>query len=104
MMESKAREALYHLVLSSMDQLLERGDFDAWVEGEIELAPLFKPVFESVAGQRATFIRELHQIFPAEVLDRFLARHQGIEMGDKTRVILRVGSELEGMKRIVEEL
>ena len=39
-MESKAREAVYHLVLSSMDQLLERDEFDAWVDGEIEIAPL----------------------------------------------------------------
>jgi len=103
-MESKAREALYHLMLGSMDQLLERGDFDAWVEGEIELAPFFRPVFESVAGQRSTFIRELHQIFPAEVLDRFMARHPGMELGDKTRTILRLGRELEGMKEIVQSL
>ncbi|MEW5748612.1 MAG: hypothetical protein AB1793_07530 [Candidatus Thermoplasmatota archaeon] len=103
-MESKAREALYHLVLSSMDQLIERGDFDAWLEGDIELAPLFRPVFESVARQRDTFIRELHQMFPAEVVDRLRARHPDLDMGDGTRAIVRVGREIEAMKAIVQSL
>jgi hypothetical protein len=103
-MESKAREALYHLVLDSMDQLLERGDFDAWVDGEIELAPLFRPVFESVAHQRDTFVRELHQMFPAEVIDRFKASHPDVDIGDGTRLIVRVGREIETMKSIVQSL
>lgn len=103
-MESKAREALYHLVLSSMDQLLERGDFDAWVDGEIELAPLFKPVFESVAPHRDTFVRELHQMFPAEIIDRFRARHPDLDVGDGTRLIVRAGREIEAMKAIAQSL
>ena len=103
-MESKEREALYHLVLSSMDQLLERDEFDAWVEEEIELAPLFKPVFESVRAQRDTFLRELHQMFPAEVLDRFIAAHPDAEVGDKTGVIVRIGKELQAMRTIVQSL
>ncbi len=103
-MESKAREALYHLVLSSMDQLLERGEFDGWVEGDIEVAPLFRPVFESVSRQRDTFIRELYQMFPAEVLDRFMERHPGVDVGDKTLAIVRIGKELQVMKDIVESL
>lgn len=103
-MESKAREALYHLVLSSMDQLLERGDLEAWLDEEIELAPLFRPLFESVARQRDAFIRELHQMFPAEVFDRFKARHPEMAMGDGTRVIVRIGREIEAMKDIVQSL
>jgi hypothetical protein len=102
--ESKAREALYHLVLSSMDQLLERDDFDAWVDGELELAPLYRPIFESVARQRDTFIRELHQMFPAEVVDRFRARHPELDLGDGTQLIVRVGKEIEAMKAIVQSL
>lgn len=103
-MESKEREALYHLVLSSMDQLLERDDFDAWVEGEIELAPLYKPVFESVVRERDRFIRELHQMFPAEVCDRFVAKHPGVDVGDRTALVVRIGKELEAMKSIVQSL
>ena len=103
-MESKEREALYHLVLSSMDQLLERGELDAWVEGKIEIAPLFRPVFESVARQRDTFIRELYQMFPAEVLDRFIEKHPEVDMGDKTLAIVRIGKELQAMKDLVESL
>jgi hypothetical protein len=103
-MESKAREAVYHLVLSSMDQLLERDEFDAWVDGEIEIAPLFKPVFESVARERDTFIRELHQIFPAEVLDRFMEKHPGVDVRDKTLAIVRIGKELQTMRDIVQSL
>lgn len=103
-MESKEREALYHLVLSSMDQLLERDDFDAWLEGEIELAPLFRPVFESVARQRDAFLRELHQMFPAEVFDRFVAKHPELDLGDGTDVIVRIGRELQEMKTLVQSL
>lgn len=103
-MESKEREALYHLFLTSMDQLVERDEFDAWVEGEIELAPLFRPVFESVALQKATFIRELHQMFPAEVFDRFLEKHPEVVVPDRTALIVRIGKELQGMKAIVESL
>lgn len=103
-MESREREAVYHLVLTSMDQLLERDEFDAWVDGEVELAPLFRPVFESVARQRDSFMRELHQIFPAEVFDRFVARHPEVAAGDGTKVIVRIGKELEAMKAIVRSL
>jgi hypothetical protein len=103
-MESREREALYHLVLSSMDQLLERDEFDAWVEGEIELAPLFKPVFESVARERDRFVRELHQMFPAEVFDRFIAKHPDVEVGDGTTLVVRIGKELEAMKGIVQSV
>jgi len=103
-LESKEREALYHLVLSSMDQLLERDDFDAWLEGEIELAPLFRPVFESVARQRDAFLRELHQMFPAEVFDRFVAKHPELDLGDGTDVIVRIGRELQEMKTLVQSL
>ncbi len=102
--ESREREALFHLVLNSMDQLLERDEFDAWLEGEIELAPLFQPIFESVARQRDTFIRELHQMFPAEVYDRFVAKHPDLDMGDGTEVLVRIGKELEAMKDIVQSL
>lgn len=103
-MESREREALYHLVLSSMDQLLERDEFDAWLAGEIELAPLFRPVFESVARQRDNFLRELHQIFPAEVFDRLVAKHPELDMGDGTEVIVRIGKELQAMKALVQSL
>lgn len=103
-MESKAREALYHLVLSSMEQLVERDEFDAWADGEIELAPLFVPVFESVSNQKSTFIRELHQMFPAEVFDRFIEKHPEVEIGDRTALIVRIGKELQAMKDIVQSL
>lgn len=103
-MESREREAVYHLILSSMDQLLERDEFDAWLEGEMDIAPLFRPVFESVARHRDAFIRELHQIFPAEVYDRFIAKHPDVEMGDSTKAIVRIGKELQAMKDIVQSL
>ncbi len=102
--ESRVREALYHLVLSSMNQLLERDEFDAWLEGEIELAPLYRPVFESVSKDRDAFIRELHQMFPAEVFDRFTVKHPGLDLGDGTGVIVRIGKELQAMRDIVESL
>lgn len=103
-MESRERDALYHLILRSMGQLLERDEFDAWVAGDIELAPLFRPVFETVAAQRDTFIRELHQMFPAEVLDRFLAERPDADVGDRAAVVMRIGKELQAMKSLVQSL
>lgn len=102
--ESRVREALYHLVISSMDQLLERDEFDAWLEGEIELAPLYRPVFESVSKDRDAFLRELHQIFPAEVFDRFVVKHPGLDLGDGTGTMVRIGKELQAMKDIVQSI
>lgn len=103
-MDSREREALYHLVLSSMEQLMDRDEFDAWIEGEIDIAPLLKPILESVASQRNTLIRELHQMFPAEVLDRFIAKRPDAYLGDKTQAIVRIGRELQMMKDIVQSL
>lgn len=102
--ECREREALFYLVLNSMDQLLERDEFDAWLEGEIELAPFFQPVLASVARQRDTFIRELYQMFPAEVYDRFVAKHPEADVGDGTEVLVRIGKELQAMKDIVQSL
>jgi len=102
--ESKVREALYHLVLSSMTQLIERDEFDAWLEGEIELAPLYRPVFEAVSKDRDAFLRELYQIFPAEVFDRFVAKHPEMDLGDGTEAIVRIGKELQAMKDIVQSI
>lgn len=103
-MESEERKALYHLVLSTMGQLVDRDEFDAWVGGEIQLAPLFEPVLESVRGRRDALIRELHQMFPAEVVDRFIAERPDFELGDRTQVMVRVGKELEDMKAIVQSM
>lgn len=103
-MESEERKALYHLVLSSMGQLADRDEFGAWVDGEIQLAPLFEPVLQSVRGRRDAFIRELHQMFPAEVMDRFIAERPEVDIGDRVQVIVRIGKELEDIKAIVRSL
>lgn len=103
-MESEERKALYHLVLSSMGQLVERDEFDAWVDGEVQLAPLFEPVLLSVRGRRDALMRELHQMFPAEVFDRFIAERPDVQIDDGTQVIVRIGKELEEMKAAVRSM
>jgi len=102
-MESEWRKAIFRFVLNNMGQL-EQEEFDAWLDDDLDLAPLLAPVFRSMPQHRDRVLAELHQISPAEVLDRFMEEHPELDMPDKNRVIVKIGKELEAMKGIVRAL
>jgi hypothetical protein len=83
---------------------LDQEEFDAWLDGDFELAGYFTPVFESASKHRDAFIRELHQISPAEVFDRFLKGEHGLQVRDNTQAVVRIGKELQTMKGLVQSL
>jgi hypothetical protein len=90
-------------MVRSMCQL-DQEEFDAWLEGDIDLAPFFSPLFETVSKHRDAFLRELHQISPAEVYDRFSKEDHGLKVEDGVKAVLRIGKELQMMKGIVQSL
>ena len=102
-MESEWKEAVRRFVLNNLGQL-EQEEFDAWLDGDLELAPLLATFLKTQKQQRDAILRELYQISPAEVCDMFRAEHPELVFGDSQKIILRIGKELEGMKEVLRSV
>jgi len=80
---------------------MEQEELDAWLDDELDIAPFLEPVLKSMMAHRDSIIRELHQISPPEIFDRFQAEHPELVFRDKDKAIVRIGKELESMKAIM---
>ncbi len=102
-MEAEWRKALFRFILNNIGQL-DQDEFDSWVDDDFDLAPLLAPFLKTMSVHRDRILAEMHQIFPAEVFDRFKAEHPEIVMDSGDRVIFKIGKELEALKTIVSAL
>lgn len=99
-MEAEHKRGVRQFILNNLGQL-DQEDYDAWLEGDFDLTPLLEPVLRAMKQHRDLILAELHQISPAEILDRWMMEHPELDMGDKDRALVRVGRELELMKNVL---
>ena len=99
-MKAEWKKAVQRFILNNLGQM-DQDDVDAWVEGELEIAPLLEPPLRALSQHRDQILRELYQVTATELFDRFQKEHPELVFKDKDKAILRIGRELEGLKAIL---
>lgn len=99
-MKDEWKKAIHRFILNNLGQM-DQDDVEAWLDGDLEIAPLLEPVLRSMSQYRAQILRELHQVSPPEILDRLQIERPEIVFRDKDLALVRIGKELETMKAIV---
>lgn len=102
-MQTEWKKAIIRFMLNNLGQM-DQEDVEVWLEDEFDLAPLLEPPLRAQAEHRDQIMRELNQISPAEIFDRFQKEHPELVFPDKTRAVVKVGKELESLKAIVRAL
>ncbi len=102
-MKSAWKSALMKLITNSLGSL-EQDEVDAWLRGDVAIAPLLEPPLRNIASHRDTVLRELYQISPSEVIDVWRSEHPEILFPEGNVVIVRVGQELLAMRNIMQSL
>ena len=102
-MKAEWKKAVQRFILNNLGQM-DQDDVDAWVEGELEIAPLLEPPLRALSQHRDQILRELYQVTATELFDRFQKEHPELVFKDKDKAILRIGKELEGLKAILASM
>ncbi|TFG70179.1 MAG: hypothetical protein E4H25_02885 [Methanomassiliicoccus sp.] len=102
-MEAEWRKAMFRFILNNIGQL-DQDEFDSWADDDFDLAPLLVPFLKTMSVHRDRILAEMHQMFPAEVFDRFKVEHPEIAIDSADKVIFKIGKELEAIKSIVSSL
>ncbi len=102
-MKSAWRSAIIKLVLDSLGSL-DQDEFDSWLHDDFALAPLLEPPLKNLTPYRDTVLRELYQISPSEIFDRWRTERPEILIPNQDVVIVRIGQELLGIRSIVLSL
>ena len=102
-MEAEWNKAIQRFLLNNLGQM-EQEEVDAWLEGELELAPLLEPPLRALYEHKGRMMAELHQISPAEIFDRLQIEHPELSFPDRNKAVLRVGRELETLKAFISTL
>lgn len=102
-MKAEWKEAIQRFMLNNLGQM-EQDEVDAWLEGDLELAPLLEPPLRALEEHKGRILAEMHQISPAEVFDRFQKEHPELSFTDRKQVVLRIGHEIESMKTFISSL
>ncbi|OGD48148.1 MAG: hypothetical protein A3K76_05245 [Euryarchaeota archaeon RBG_13_57_23] len=102
-MKAEWNKAIQRFILNNLGQM-DQEDVDAWVDGELELAPMMEPPLRAQSQYRDQILRELHQITAMEIFDRFQNEHPELVFKDKNTAMVRIGKELEALKSIVVTL
>lgn len=99
-MKAEWKEAIQRFLLNNLGQM-EQDDVDAWLQGDLELAPLLEPPLRALGEHKGRILAEMHQISPAEVFDRLQLEHPELSFPDRNDAVLRVGHELESLKAFI---
>src|SRR4030065_1640652 len=99
-MEAEWKKAIMRFILNNLGQM-DQEDVIAWLDGDLEIAPLLEPVLRKMATYRSMVLRELHQISPPEVFDRLSKEHPELVFSDKQKAVIRIGRGLEAPQAIV---
>ncbi|HEX9907458.1 MAG TPA: hypothetical protein VGB78_03200 [Thermoplasmata archaeon] len=99
-MEAEWKKAVMHFIVTNLGQM-DQEDVDAWLDGDLDLAPFLEPPLRTLSPYKGMVLRELHQISPPEVFDRWVREHPELSFPDKNKAIVRIGKELEQLKGIV---
>lgn len=99
-LKSAWKSALIRFLLDNLGRLVQ-DEVDAWLDNAFDIAPLLEPALRNLAPYRDTVLRELYQISPSEVFDRWRVEHPEILFPDTDVVIVRIGKELLAVRSIV---
>lgn len=102
-MKAEWNKAIQRFVLNNLGQM-DQEVLDAWIDGELEIAPMLEPPLRAQSQFRDQILRELHQITAMEIFDRFQKEHPELVFKDKDKAIVRIGKELQALKGIVVTL
>ena len=102
-MQMEWKKAITRFMLNNLGQM-DQEDVEVWLNDEFDLAPLLEPPLRVQAQHRDQIMRELHQISPAEVFDRFQKEHPELVFPDRNKAVVKIGRELESLKGIVRSL
>lgn len=102
-MELEWKRAIQRFLLNNLG-VLTQDDIEPWLNDEIAIAPSLEPPLKAFSTYRDMILRELHQISPAEIFDRFVEEHPELVFPDKDRAIVRIGKELESLKLFLMSL
>jgi len=99
-MQAEWKTAVQRFLLNNLGQL-DQEDVEVWLDGDLKLYELLEPFLRTMAPHRTEVLRELHQISPAEILDKFTAEHPDLTIRDKNLATVIIGKEIEGIKAIL---
>lgn len=95
------KNTLQRLLLDGLGGMGQE-EVDAWMGEEFDLAPMMKAAFESMAPYRDMLLREIYQISPSELFDRWRLEHPELVFENTDRAIVRLGSELHAIRSMVQ--
>jgi hypothetical protein len=102
-MEVEWKRAIQWFIVNSLGDMSQE-DIDAWLRDELALAPALEEPLKALSQHRDNILRDMYQMSPPEVFDRFLQEHPEITFEDKDRAIVRIGKELEEIKAFLMSL
>ena len=102
-MEVQWKRAIQWFLVNNLGEMSQEG-IDAWLREETSLAPILEEPLKALSQHRDNILRDMYQMSPPEVLDRFMQEHPEIVFTDKDRAILRIGKELETLKAFLVTL
>lgn len=102
-MEIEWKKAIQRFLLNNLGQM-EQDEVDAWLNDELDIAPLLEPPLRVQAQYRDHILRELHQISPPEIFDRLQKEHPELVFRDKEKALGKIGQEIQMLKAIVVTL
>lgn len=102
-MEVQWRRAIQRFILNNLEQL-DQDEIDSWLSGKIELAPMLEEPLKALSQHRDAILREMHQMSPPEIFDRFMQEKPQIVFTDKDKAIVRIGKEVESLKLFLMSL
>jgi hypothetical protein len=83
---------------------MSQEEIDAWLKEEFSLAPVIEEPLKALSQHRDNILRDMYQMSPPEVFDRFVQDHPEIVFEDKDKAIVRIGKELESIKTFLVTL
>lgn len=99
-MEAEWRKAVQRFLLNNLGQM-DQDLLEAWLNDELDIAPLLEAPLRALSAHRDNILRELHQTSPQEIFDRLQQEHPELVFADKTKAIVKIGREIESMKAIL---
>lgn len=102
-MQAEWKKAIRRFLLNNLGQM-EQEDLDAWLSGDLDIAPLLEPPLMALHAHKGVILGEMHQISPAEIFDSLKAEHPELVFPENQKVIVRVGQELEALKKFIVSL
>lgn len=102
-MEVEWKRAIQSFIVNGLGDLSQE-EIDAWLREEFSLAPILEEPLKALSQHRDNILRDMYQISPPEVLDRFLKEYPDVFFTDKDKAIVRIGNELEAIKTFLVSL